>query len=85
MPGTIGTTSGPPGSMVAITPDDDTEYKPPLRGIRNGGAAAVTVVVDLRDNGEDIALHNVQPGETLVGYFLRVKETTTATDLVGMY
>lgn len=75
----------PPASGVAIVPSDSTIYSPPLRGIRNGGVGAVTVVVDFRDAGVNIAYHNVASGETLVGYFTKVKAATTGTDLVGTW
>lgn len=82
--GALATTSAPPAEFFAITPSDSTTFTPPLRGIRNGGADPCTVVVDAQTTGTAIALHNVASGETLVGFFTKVRAATTGTDLVGL-
>lgn len=66
--------------MLAPTPDDDTEYDPPLRGF----LVLVEGDVELTDIiGNDITKADVPAGTFIPGYITKVKEGTTAGFLTG--
>lgn len=67
---------------VVITKSDETEYNPPLRGLLVMGAGNVTAT-DLEGN-------DVEYPDCPVGFFIhalhtRVKNATTATNLISGY
>ena len=79
--------TAPPSNGFVITPDDDNDLPHVTRAIYVGGAG--TLVVDFvgyeDDPGAEDVPFEVAAGQTLIGRFVRVKETSDASALVGLY
>lgn len=67
--------------IVAVTPDDDTVYSPPIVGLRVGTTAGDIAVMSA---GQLVVITGVQIGETVPGTFNKVMATgTTAAGING--
>jgi len=74
--------TAPAANAATITPDDDTDLAYTTRAIWVGGEGDLTVIMH---GGATVTYTSVAAGTLLPIRVVRVLESTTATDLVGMW
>ena len=72
----------PAAHAATITPDDDNDLSENTRGIYVGGTGDLVVITV---GGETITFSDVPAGSLVPIRASRVLESTTATNLVGMW
>lgn len=73
--------SSPASRAIAITPDDDADLALTTRGVYVGGAGDLVAVTE---GGDTVTFTGLLAGQVYPFKVKRVKEATTATDLVGL-
>lgn len=74
--------TAPASHAAAITPDDDNNLTETTRAIWVGGAGDLTAIMR---SGETVTFAGVPAGTLLPVRVTRVLESSTATDLVGVW
>jgi hypothetical protein len=74
-----------PSDAVAVTKSDVTTYAPPLQGLYVGTTGHLTLtIIDPQGNEADVVFSNVPVGTHHFGPVKKVKDATTAANIVGL-
>lgn len=74
--------SGPAEDYIAVTPNDNTVYDPPLKAFRAGSTGNISVVTLA---GSTVTINNVLAGETISLQVSRIRATGTSASNIGGY